>query len=219
MEPLADWHDENAYPSTGLDIPVARWHWEFLRRSPRYQADYAKFSQLPEDTDEGQCERAAIARRYGLDGILLDYRDPLTTLFNSPGNAGKIRTRQWQTAWAEDEDGKRNEVPCTDLAYLDPKIRQHELCVVFSLRDPLDEQLHAARKVLIRTQADAFDRCGPAADFPRLLRLLDAEAAGTDETEMARFFFPDADTRLANKRTSEELDRAKRLRDVDHRFL
>ncbi|RKZ37469.1 MAG: hypothetical protein DRQ37_01765 [Gammaproteobacteria bacterium] len=219
MKPLADWQDESAYPSTEPETSMSRWHWEFLRRSPHYQADYTRFSRFSGTSEEGRREREAIARRYGLDGIMLDYRDPLTSLFCSPRDPGAIRSCQWQAAWEEDEDGIRKEVPCTDLDYLDPKIRQHELCVVFNLRHPLDSQLDAARQALLRAQVDASDRCGPVTDFSRLLRMLDAEAASVDEAEMTRFFFPGADDRLGRKRTSEELRRAKRLRDVDHRFI
>jgi hypothetical protein len=39
--PIANWKDEQAYPR-GNKISARRWAWEFLRRNPNYQEDWAK---------------------------------------------------------------------------------------------------------------------------------------------------------------------------------
>lgn len=43
---LPDWKEENAYTDHGDDL--RSWAWEFLRRNPEYQNDYAKWSSLPD---------------------------------------------------------------------------------------------------------------------------------------------------------------------------
>jgi len=48
---LPDWNDETAYPDHGDDLGA--WAWEFLRRNPEYQADYASWAALPDDDGEG----------------------------------------------------------------------------------------------------------------------------------------------------------------------
>ena len=142
MAALADWRNEFAYPPAEGTL-LARWHWEFLRRNRTYQDDYDRYRQL-QDTDNGAAECNSLARKYGLEGIMLDYMDPLESLFQSPRQSS-VRLVQWQTAWiGEDEKGIRIEGVREDMEYLDPKIRQHEVCVVFNLRHDLKQQLDEA---------------------------------------------------------------------------
>ena len=44
---LPDWKDETAYTDHGDDLEA--WAWEFLRRNPDYQADFARWAALPEE--------------------------------------------------------------------------------------------------------------------------------------------------------------------------
>ena len=48
-----DWMDMNTgvYPDHGDDL--SSWAWEFLRRNPEYQADYARWAALPDDDGNG----------------------------------------------------------------------------------------------------------------------------------------------------------------------
>ena len=49
MPALANWEMPEQYPTVGHAM-LARWHWEFLRRNHRYQADYGRFVRLdPQD--------------------------------------------------------------------------------------------------------------------------------------------------------------------------
>lgn len=48
---LPDWRDPNAYTEHGRDL--RSWAWEFLRRNPEYQADYAHYMSLPWFYSEG----------------------------------------------------------------------------------------------------------------------------------------------------------------------
>jgi len=214
-EVIADWQDPDAFPEAGTATMLARWHWEFLRRNAGYQSDYHRFQALSDDAGA----RHAIARKYGLDGIMLDYRDPLESLFRSGRDPGAIRTVQWETAWTEDARGVRHETPLDDAGYLDPRIRQHEVCVVFNLRHGTDGQLQRAQEYLRRQQRRFAEKRGEMAHYPRLLRLLDADAAGVPLDEVAARLFPDQHPRLARRRVEEDLERARRLRDTDYRFL
>lgn len=48
---LPDWRDVSAYTDHGNDL--LSWAWEFLRRNPEYQADYASWAALPDsEVDE-----------------------------------------------------------------------------------------------------------------------------------------------------------------------
>lgn len=48
---LPDWSDPNAYENHGDQM--LSWAWEFLRRNPEYQADYARWAALPDTDGEG----------------------------------------------------------------------------------------------------------------------------------------------------------------------
>ena len=56
-----------------------------------------------------RAERNRLAARYGLDAIMLDYRDPLDALFRSPRDPAAVRLVHWDTRWQEDHDGRRVE--------------------------------------------------------------------------------------------------------------
>jgi len=217
MAALADWKNEADYPPVEGTL-LARWHWEFLRRNRAYQDDYDHYREL-KDNDDGVAERDSLARRYGLQGIMLDYMDPLESLFQSPRKSG-IRLVQWQTAWiGEDEKGVRIEGKREDLEYLDPKIRQHECCVVFNLRHDLDEQLSEAsarvRKLDLRFQ----ERRGRVEDYPLYLRLLDAEDEGVVMEDMIKFFMPDTEKVIAKKKLKNDMKEARRLRDIGYQYI
>jgi len=44
---LPDWRNESEYTDHGDDLEA--WAWEFLRRNPDYQADFARWAALPEE--------------------------------------------------------------------------------------------------------------------------------------------------------------------------
>lgn len=58
---LPDWSDKSCYEDHGDCL--SSWAWEFLRRNPEYQADYARWSALP-DTDQDE---------NGVSGLTLKY--------------------------------------------------------------------------------------------------------------------------------------------------
>lgn len=48
---VTDWRDEKNYTDHGDDLEA--WAWEFLRRNPEYQRDFAIWNALPDDDGEG----------------------------------------------------------------------------------------------------------------------------------------------------------------------
>ena len=216
MKALADWREAGAYPAAG-DTLMARWHWEFLRRNAQYQSDYQRYTRIDASRTS---DREAIARRYGLEGIMLDYNDPLEALFSSPRRSGPVRMIQWQTEWVSaDEKGRLIEGPRTDLDYLDPRIRQHECCVVLNLREALEPQITSAHERLRKLQAHYADKRGDVTRYPYYLRLVDAWDDGATESEMGTVLMPEALVRTAVKVIRDDLREALRLRDVDYRYI
>lgn len=48
---LPDWKDPKAYPEPD-DLSLGQWAWQFLRRNPEYQADFAKWRELRDGLDD-----------------------------------------------------------------------------------------------------------------------------------------------------------------------
>ncbi|MGH8245616.1 MAG: transcriptional regulator domain-containing protein [Gammaproteobacteria bacterium] len=215
---LADWRNPAQYPPPET-TPLPRWHWEFLRRNGDYQADFERYLGLGVGAS-AQNERERLAHKYGLEGIMLDYREPYLELFRSPRRPEPARLVQWQTTWvAEDEDGNRIEGHLEDLSYLDPRLRQHECCVVFNMRMPLEDQLQSARKRVVGLQRRYTEKRGCIENYPLYLRLIDADAAGADEFEVRTILLPEVDVEIASAEIQIHLKAAKRLRDVDYRYI
>jgi hypothetical protein len=59
---LPDWRAERSYKDHGDDAEA--WAWECLRRSPEYQADYARWAALP-DTEIAEDGVSVLTRKYG----------------------------------------------------------------------------------------------------------------------------------------------------------
>jgi hypothetical protein len=217
MVALADWKDPKDYPPVAGTL-LPRWHWEFLRRNKSYQQDYQLYERLKGDP-EAEGERDRLARKYGLEGIMLDYADPLESLFQSPRKPG-IRLVQWQTAWiGEDDKGVLIEGKNEQMDYLDPRIRQHECCVVFNLRHELDPQLDEAAEKIRRLKQRYRERRGRVEDYPYYLRLLDADDARVGAEELIAFFLPGIERLLAAKKLKNDMKEARRLRDIGYQYI
>lgn len=218
MAALADWRIEKEYPPVEGTL-LSRWHWEFLRRNKTYQEDYDHYEGLKGDQDKEE-QRDLLARKYGLEGIMLDYRDSLESLFHSPRSNRKIRVVQWQTAWVgEDEKGVLIEGKNEHIDYLDPRIRQHECCVVFNLRQDLEQQLEEAAGRINRQKQRYIERRGSVENYPYYLRLIDAGEDGIDHEELIDFFLNDIDKPFAMKKIKTDIQEATRLRDIGYQYI
>lgn len=219
MKALADWRSSTDYPAPGPETLLARWHWEFLRRNQGYQRDFERFNSLsPHDAEQNR-ERTRLAARYGLDGIMFDYRDSLDLLFRSPRPANAVRMVRWETRFVEDDQGNVVETDLDDLDYLTPGLRQHECCVVFNLRESVDLQVEAARTRLAKEYQRFAARRGRVEQYPFYLRLLDGDADGVSSMELAGYFFPDVEARIGRRRIDTALEEAILLRDVNFRYI
>jgi len=217
--PLADWRDARAYPAADGSTLVARWHWEFLRRNQAYRRDFERFRALSWAVPDEAAERVRIARRHGLDDLMLDYRCPFPELFQSPRDPDKVRLVRWETQWGEDDDGRRVQRDPGANDSSDPRIRQHEIAVVFDMRHPLEGQLARARDRLEHEQRRHRERRGNVADYVLYLRVWDAEAAGIEPQELARTLFPDVRPALALRRVEAARQAVGRLVAADYRFV
>jgi hypothetical protein len=219
MRALADWRSPDDYPTPGPDTLLARWHWEFLRRNERYQQDYERFVSLsPQDAGQDR-ERTRLAARYGLCGIMFDYRDSLDPLFKSPRPAHVVRMVRWDTSFVEDDLGNRVETDVDDQDYLRPNLKQHECCVVFNMRESVDLQIETARRRLKKEHQRFESRRGRVEQYPFYLRLLDGDADGARSLELAAYFFPDVEPRIGRRRIDTALEEAILLRDVNFRYI
>ena len=217
MITLADWKNAADYPPVAGTL-LPRWHWEFLRRNKTYQDEFNLYERLKGDPD-AVAERVRLARKYGLDDIMLDYRDPLEALFQSPRKQ-EIRLVQWHTAWVgEDEKGILIEGKNEHMDYLDPRIRQHECCAVFNLRHDLEPQLDNALDKIKRLKQRYQERRGRVEFYPYYLRLIDAEAAGVGSEELIACFMPEIERLIAMKKIKNDLKEARRLRDIGYQYI
>lgn len=214
---LADWQDEADYPPAGDLTMPARWHWEFLRRSPVYQEDLERYGFLCHNNDRSAA--LLIARKYGLGAGMLDYRDPHLNLFSSKRSGDPVRLVYWQSQWQEDEYGAEYEAPLDDLSHLDPELKQHECCVVFNLREPVAQQIAKAHDQLLKVQAQFHTRRGNSSHYQRYLRLLDAVDTGAGILEIGMALFADLDLAQRRERITLELQESRRLRDVGYQFM
>lgn len=72
---LPDWTDPDGYPDHGEN--VSAWAWEFLRRNPEYQADYAHYMSIPWCYPEGGKTPKLAGRTYNDEAeMLYFYADP-----------------------------------------------------------------------------------------------------------------------------------------------
>jgi hypothetical protein len=185
---LPDWRNGAGYPDP--EAPMAttsrhRWRWEFQRRDPVYQRDWAERTDRPTDFWR---------RRYGLRAPL-DPRYP-TAFF--------VTDRRWLIV-----PPKKGDQKC------EVTIRQGTALVEFDLTRPLRPQFKWAEFHLQAWVIDESDlrksqiesgfsvkrtRRGEGfqwrpKDWLRYLRLLDADASGASKDEIVGILYP----KLTNK--------------------
>ena len=91
--------------------------------------------------------------------------------------------------------------------------------MVFNLRESVEAQLAVVRRRLAE-ERDRYERKrGRQSEYPLYLRLLDAEEDGVATGRMACFFFAETERELRVRRVRTALECARRLRDVDYRYV
>lgn len=117
-----DWTDKSQYPEPEK-FSLSQWAWEFLRRNPKYQFDFAT---LELETDQGVRNRRSLqtGTAYGLNRPMIDPRIP----------AIKLQDRIFQ-------DGTPH---VTTVCNRPIQISASEAAVIIDLTLPIDAQLKLA---------------------------------------------------------------------------
>jgi len=237
---MPDWTDPHDYRFTA-DLSAAQWAWEFLRRNPRYRAEWTEFITTwraleaaygkPGDRDLAAWQQdprawvpAAACRnsdcRVDGDKVLIEcamgarwgfYKFPPDPGDDDPVGGGRLVWRE-QIVDVELLD----ELPATI------QDSDHLALVRFDLGLPLAQQLAAAKRRLQmeqRRRVRAGQVLAPRLDAQRehlchKLRLLDAQQAGAGTGEIRRRLIAGMEVDF-----TDELARAIALREQDYRLL
>jgi hypothetical protein len=188
---LPNWIEPRAYPDPHALI-LNQWAWEFLRRNPRYQQDWAEKVE-PVVTSTGAFDNSLISKELDAEitaieekyGIMMaqdpregrwppSFRSDFVTMYECPRSFNSVR-------WAIQVD-------------------RDELYVKFNLRRPIGGQIEEVRGWIENRQRDLVNsRLIPKPrrtrqwrdKWPMYLRVLDARAAGASLNEIAGILVPD----------------------------
>ncbi|MCX7181013.1 MAG: DUF6499 domain-containing protein [Proteobacteria bacterium] len=211
-----DWTDKSQYPDP-KQFSLSQWAWEFLRRNPNYQADYAALElEANQEVQDRISLKTGLA--YGLNGSMIHPRASAVVL------SGQIF---------------QNGIPRIVRTNNQPfKIQSFEVAVIIDLRLPIDDQLKFTGPALCDLQ-DHLHRIGKQGDvkvtrklykrakpdkYSSYLRVLDAKKAGTITfRKIAEQVFPlltnNYDPKAGENRASVAYKAAVALRDGGYRFL
>jgi hypothetical protein len=173
IDPFPNWRDREAYPGPHTyeregDAASSSmlWAWQFLRRSPEYQAAYTEYRSRPHGT-----ATSVAPGRFGL-AFFLPFSWELPEYVPFTGSLAPLVCTPWSsvgaTRWT------------INLAH-------GQVGVVLDLSSPLNRQLEELRSQLERTvrpprKRKRYDALG------RYLRVLDALRLGTSNTTIAAHF-------------------------------
>lgn len=91
---LPCWSDPTKYTDHGDDLQL--WAWEFLRRNPEYQSDYAQWVALPDTNDEGSWSPKHKRTSFGeWERMLFFYADPPALSEDETVAEYRQRTGEW----------------------------------------------------------------------------------------------------------------------------
>jgi hypothetical protein len=237
---MPDWTDPHAYRFTA-ELSAAQWAWEFLRRNPRYRAEWAAFITTWRDLEAAygkpgerdvkvwqQDPRAWVPAaacrdsdcRVDGDKVLIEcamgarwgfYKFPPDPGDDDPVGGGRLVWRE-QTVDVDLLNESPGAGPAPD----------HQALVRFDLGLPLAQQLAAAKRRLQMEQRRRI-RAGrilaPKLDAQRehlcrKIRLLDAQEAGAEAGEIRQRLFTGKEVDF-----TDELAQAMALREQDYRQL
>ena len=203
---LPDWRDESQYPSK--DAKVTDLIWEFLRRSPSFQKDFAN---CPEKQSGSRKECRELAGKYGL-------RFPF--VFCPPTSANDA------LVLLDTHNSPR--ILGYELSYKDPE--ETDATVVIDLLHPIDRQLERLGPILKSLQEslkkgghEIIERRNHLKKMPAYLRVLDAYSYGVDKSEIAAKIFPGSKNNYPDysgrRRVEATYAAAAKIRDGGYRWL
>jgi hypothetical protein len=214
---LPNWTEPCAYPGP-YDLDLNQWAWEFLRRNPRYQQDWAEKVEAVVTSNgafdssliskELDAEITKIEQKYGImmpqdpgDGRLPpSFRSEFVNMYECPSFLDSVR-------WAI-------------------QVCPGELYVKFNLKRPIGDQMEVVRKWIENRQRDLVS-VGRATKprrtrnwrdkWPMYLRVLDARAVGANLDKIAGVLCSDTPNSYpqfkARDAIRKNLAAARRLRD------
>jgi hypothetical protein len=207
---LPDWTDETVYPLPD-ETPTMQWGWEFLRRNPAYQLDWAAWiAPLLDETGKFDFTKWRDSRSPG---------DPIPFFALS---------KKYRLHWASDPAiakppfnyarGCGRAVAGTDAGITSIVIKPNEVSIKFDLDDDLGPQLEIARytlKELFGMKLRTAQR--RSSQWPRYLRLLDAEAVEADRGKIGDVLYSevcnDYPEYRRQKMLRDDITAAHRMRD------
>lgn len=90
---LPYWRDPARYTDHGDDLRL--WAWEFLRRNPEYQSDYAHYMSIPWCYPEGGKTPKIAARSIGYDSEMIYLHGSLPAIPGETAGEYEHRTGEW----------------------------------------------------------------------------------------------------------------------------
>jgi|GEM_PF-3538353 hypothetical protein len=223
---LPDWKNAKKYPQEKSIMWV--WMWEFLRRNPQYQNDYAFFEtnclskKNPSKAVKEKCfqmlEKYAITRM----------ADPRLSFKKLSENSEYI--------FFESMIGNQFN-PC--MLYADNVVYEKglipespsEFVIKFDLRFPLDFQIYWAKEQMEKMRIcqkrkynfKVYNFHFQPELFRDYLRILDANIHGVSMNEIAKVLYPDENNTYPDysvkKKIEKKLKAAKKIWDTDYKYL
>ncbi len=228
---LPDWKNVAEYPDPKKKVSGRVWAWEFLRRNPQYQQLWEKSAALP--GPDGFIYKESFAKTEERLGIKERFEKEFGVDTPAPPSmASADPTFEWRPRFVTQHVkhwmkpvGWPEEFYTIEESLQDPA----EVIIHFDLHWPLRRQLDPAERFLKAKAAELTglgiledtDRRMKPQHFQDYLRLLDAEATGASQKEMAKVIYNIVDKypdHAGEQKARDGLERAKWLRDKGYRF-
>lgn len=229
---LPDWRDEKAYTYLN-DASPTQWAWEFVRRNPKYQADYDAYTKAVNEPRAlpGESWSDYIKRAKEKGG----WQIPPATAADKLSKKYKVEPRPYDPAVKDPPiqftEATPEQPPWVDFGYDHPGLRhaKEPFHLVFDLSQPIKPQLRNAEKMMevVQPAMESTEDRQHSKLHTRLfliyIRLLDADEAGAKLGEITPILLPgvsniDPDY-LGNKRLRANLKKARELRDHDYIYI
>lgn len=205
-----DWQIDSNYPKSAT-TSIKQWGWEFLRRNQDYEMDFSRAKLEGEHSDKD-----ALSKKWNMFELI----DPARDYGNELDDAVIVHS----TPDVADRAVLEFLGPLSEI------VRPSEVAVIVDLSLPIEDQLDAAKKVVLIYQENflvenedvrLWDKNIPSNAFPAYLRILDAKAVKPTITsaEIANVLFPAEDLDSAAKKVRDNTTQAKKWSSFGYKKL
>jgi hypothetical protein len=195
---LPDWHDADAYPGPD-ELSLDGWRWEFTRRRADYRADWDQaaaqthrqnvergIATFPCDHPQFKADMPGCVEKYGLPWLA------------NP----RLRVQEAGDLWF-------TPAPYELLEFgVPPPMKEHLVYLVFDLNRSVQQQVEAAKEMLLARQRGYSGRKARRDKWPKYLRALDARDAQAKYREIGQVILGIEDYDDAAKRGQEIVEQA-----------